>query len=64
MYLKKLGPILDVLGATVQYLGDSGAGSIAKLINQYLVAVHSIAASEAMVAGTALGLDPSSFIHC
>ncbi len=54
---EKVRPILDVLGATVQYLGDSGAGSIAKLINQYLVAVHSIAASEAMVAGAALGLD-------
>jgi 3-hydroxyisobutyrate dehydrogenase len=41
----------------VEYLGSSGSGSVAKLINQYLVAVHSVAASEAMVAGTALGLD-------
>jgi 3-hydroxyisobutyrate dehydrogenase len=50
-------PLLKVLGTTVQYLGPSGSGSIAKLINQYLVAVHSVAASEAMVAGTAMGLD-------
>lgn len=54
---EKVRSILDVLGETIQYLGDTGAGSIAKLINQYLVAVHSIAASEAMVAGAALGLD-------
>ncbi|NMD69886.1 NAD(P)-dependent oxidoreductase [Bacillus sp. DNRA2] len=53
----KIEPIFSVLGETIQYLGPSGSGSIAKLINQYLVAVHSIAASEAMVAGTALGLD-------
>ncbi|WP_147534802.1 NAD(P)-dependent oxidoreductase [Bacillus marasmi] len=55
---EKMEPILRIIGEFVQYLGASGAGSIAKLINQYLVAVHSIAASEAMVAGTALGLDP------
>jgi 3-hydroxyisobutyrate dehydrogenase len=50
-------PLLNVLGETVEYLGPSGSGSAAKLINQYLVAVHSVAASEAMVAGVALGLD-------
>lgn len=54
---EKVEPIFRILGVTIQYLGTSGAGSIAKLINQYLVAVHSIAASEALVAGTALGLD-------
>ncbi|MGJ7921615.1 NAD(P)-dependent oxidoreductase [Neobacillus sp. LXY-4] len=54
---EKIAPVLAVLGKTIQYLGPSGSGSIAKLINQYLVAVHSVAASEAMVAGKALGLD-------
>lgn len=49
--------LFDVLGQKIVYLGPSGSGSIAKLINQYLVAVHSLAASEAMVTGTALGLD-------
>ncbi|TKC19315.1 NAD(P)-dependent oxidoreductase [Robertmurraya kyonggiensis] len=50
-------PLLNSLGEKIEYLGGSGSGSIAKLINQYLVAVHSIAASEAMVAGVAFGLD-------
>lgn len=50
-------PILNILGETIQHLGPTGSGSIAKLINQYLVAVHSIAASEAMVTGAAFGLD-------
>lgn len=53
----KVLPILEVLGKTIEYLGPSGSGSIAKLINQYLVAVHSLAASEAMVAGAAYGID-------
>lgn len=50
-------PLLQALGKTVEYLGESGAGSAAKVINQYLVAVHSVAAAEAMVAGVAYGLD-------
>lgn len=53
---EKVLPALQVLGENVQHLGSSGMGSVAKLMNQYLVAVHSLAASEAMVVGTALGL--------
>ena len=53
---EKVEAILDVLGSFIQYLGETGSGSVAKLMNQYLVAVHSIAASEVMVTGTALGL--------
>lgn len=53
----KVSSLLNTIGKTVEYLGGSGSGSIAKLINQYLVAVHSIAASEAMVAGAAYGLE-------
>ncbi|WP_042454299.1 NAD(P)-dependent oxidoreductase [Neobacillus dielmonensis] len=54
---EKINPILNVLGETIEYLGSSGSGSIAKLINQYLVDAHSLAATEAMVAGAAFGLD-------
>lgn len=53
----KVVPLLRTLGTTIEHLGESGSGSIAKLINQYLVAVHSVAASEAMVAGAAFGLN-------
>jgi 3-hydroxyisobutyrate dehydrogenase len=55
---QKCLPVLQQLGANVQYLGNSGLGSVAKLINQYLVAVHTLAASEAMVTGSAYGIDP------
>ncbi|MCM3568494.1 NAD(P)-dependent oxidoreductase [Neobacillus mesonae] len=59
---EKVSPILKALGKTIEYLGPSGAGSIAKLINQYLVAVHSLAASEAMVTGAAFGLDAEKLL--
>ncbi|PWW27043.1 3-hydroxyisobutyrate dehydrogenase [Cytobacillus oceanisediminis] len=60
---EKVKPILEVLGETIEYLGQPGSGSIAKLINQYLVAVHSLAASEAMVAGAAYGLDSEQMFN-
>jgi 3-hydroxyisobutyrate dehydrogenase len=62
MAFLKVKPVLDVLGDTIEYLGPSGSGSIAKLINQYLVAVHSLAASEAMVTGAAYGLDSEQLL--
>ncbi|EWG10321.1 NAD(P)-dependent oxidoreductase [Cytobacillus firmus] len=62
MAFHKVKPVLDVLGETVEYMGNSGSGSIAKLINQYLVAVHSLAASEAMVTGAAYGLESEQLL--
>ncbi|PAE26576.1 MULTISPECIES: NAD(P)-dependent oxidoreductase [Bacillaceae] len=63
MAFQKVKPVLDVLGETIEYMGPSGSGSIAKLINQYLVAVHSLAASEAMVTGAAYGLDSEQLFN-
>lgn len=56
-------PLLALIGTKVEYLGTSGSGSVAKLINQYLVGVHSLAAAEAMVTGAALGLDSEQLYH-
>jgi 3-hydroxyisobutyrate dehydrogenase len=53
----RVEPILRVIGENVQYLGESGSGSAAKLINQYLVAVNLLAAAEAMVAAGKIGLN-------
>ncbi|MBS4210896.1 NAD(P)-dependent oxidoreductase [Neobacillus rhizophilus] len=55
---EKVFKILEVVGGTIEYLGPSGSGSIAKLMNQYLVAVHSLAVSEVMVTGSKFGLAP------
>jgi 3-hydroxyisobutyrate dehydrogenase-like beta-hydroxyacid dehydrogenase len=51
-------PILETLGTTVRHVGPSGSGSVVKLINQLLVGVHTLAASEAMVLGVRAGADP------
>ncbi len=56
-------PVLEVLGKNIQHFGGSGLGSAAKLINQYLVAINSVAVSEAMVTGTALGLNPEQLYN-
>lgn len=51
----------DVLGAygrQVTHCGDVGAGTAFKLVNQHLVAVHTVAASEALALAVRLGLDP------
>lgn len=49
--------VLQVLGRLIRYLGPSGCGQGAKLVNQLLTAVHSAAAVEALHLGSRLGLD-------
>jgi len=53
----RVEPVLRVIGENIQYLGESGSGSAAKLVNQYLVAVNLLAAAEAMVAVGKIGLN-------
>ena len=47
---------LKAMGTRVMLMGDNGAGTAAKLVNQLLVGVHSLAASEALVLAKELGL--------
>jgi 3-hydroxyisobutyrate dehydrogenase/putative dehydrogenase len=52
-------PVLDQLGTTVAYVGESiGDGQALKLVNQLLAGVHIAAAAEALGFAAALGLDP------
>ncbi len=53
-------PILEVLGENIYHTGDVGSGTAVKLINQYMVSVHTQAASEALVLADALGMDRES----
>lgn len=50
-------PVLKVCGTTVVRMGDSGAGSLTKLVNQLLTFVHGAAAAEALVFAERAGLD-------
>jgi len=51
-------PILEKMGASVILVGDVGAGNVAKLANQIVVALNIAAVSEAFVLATKAGVDP------
>lgn len=50
--------ILSLLGQRIIHLGPQGAGLVAKLANNYLLALSNIATAEAMNLGIRAGLDP------
>lgn len=50
-------PILQAYGKTITHVGGQGAGQMAKLVNQILVVVNQLAASEALLFAQSGGLD-------
>jgi 2-hydroxy-3-oxopropionate reductase len=52
--------VLDAVGASVVHVGEIGAGNIAKLANQVIVAVNIAAVSEAFVLAEKAGVSPQS----
>ncbi|MES2534490.1 MAG: NAD(P)-dependent oxidoreductase [Pseudomonadota bacterium] len=51
-------PILDAIGPSQFHLGDFGSAVTMKLIANYLLTIHTLAAAEAMNLGTRAGFDP------
>ena len=51
-------PVLQSMGASVVRVGDVGAGNVAKLANQIIVALNIAAMSEALVLATKAGVEP------
>ncbi len=52
-------PVLETMGKHLYYAGEEvGSGQALKMINQMLMSIHEVAASEAMVLAAKLGLDP------
>jgi 3-hydroxyisobutyrate dehydrogenase len=49
-------PVLDALSSTAVHVGPSGAGNVAKLVNNLLVAAHLVTTGEAMRLSEAAGL--------
>lgn len=54
--LERARPVLGSVGAKIVHCGASGAGQAAKLVNQSLVAAHTVAALEALLVGRKCGL--------
>lgn len=56
--LEQCRPVLEAISPAVFHLGEYGAAVSMKLIANYLVAVHTLAAAEAMNLGIRAGFDP------
>lgn len=51
--------VLSAMGRNIFYAGASGAGQVAKICNNMLLAIHMIGTSEALNMGAQQGLDPA-----
>jgi len=60
--LDRMLPVFRVMGQNVVHMGDSGSGVLAKLVNQALTGVHSLACCEALLLGARSGLDLEKLI--
>ncbi len=58
--LERAQPILAGMGKNIFHAGPEGAGQVAKVCNNQLLAVHMIGTAEAMALGVANGLDPAT----
>jgi 3-hydroxyisobutyrate dehydrogenase-like beta-hydroxyacid dehydrogenase len=53
-------PVFQTFGSTLAHLGGVGAGQLAKLVNNSLMAANMALADAALHAGATLGLDPAA----
>jgi 3-hydroxyisobutyrate dehydrogenase-like beta-hydroxyacid dehydrogenase len=56
---RRVGPVLEGFSRAHYYVGPFGAGSKMKFAANLLVAIHNVAAAEAMVLAMKAGLDPA-----
>lgn len=56
--VERARPVLSHMGRNVFHAGDNGAGQIAKICNNMLLAIHMIGTCEALQLGADNGLDP------
>ena len=59
---EKVRPVFEAFGANVRLVGSTGSGSVVKLVNQLLCAVHSQVAAEALLLGARAGADPQAIL--
>ena len=55
--LERARPLLEKMGKNIFHAGDQGAGQVAKICNNMLLAIHMIGTAEALNLGTSMGLD-------
>jgi 3-hydroxyisobutyrate dehydrogenase len=61
--LERARPVLEVIGGNLHLLGDVGAGTVVKLVNQLLVGINMAAVAEGLVFGVKAGADPRKMLE-
>src|SRR5271169_1140949 len=61
--IKEVRPILDGFARACYDLGEFGNGTKMKLVANLLVAIHNVAAAEAILLGARSGLDPATVVR-
>ncbi len=56
-------PVFEAMGKTITWVGESGAGQIAKAANQIIVAGTMVAMAEALVLAQKCGVDPARVVQ-
>ena len=56
-------PVIESMAAKMLHVGPSGAGNVAKLVNNLLAAAHMITTSEALKLALAAGIDPEAALR-
>jgi len=51
-------PILSAMGEDIDYVGESGAGEVVKIVNNLIIAITMCSLSEALVLGVKAGVEP------
>ena len=60
--LDRARAVLDRIAARIVHVGAPGAGQVAKLVNNLLVATHLVAAGEALRLGRLAGVEPEALL--
>ena len=56
-------PVIETMAAKALHVGPSGAGNVAKLVNNLLAAAHMITTSEGLKLALAAGIDPEAALR-
>jgi 3-hydroxyisobutyrate dehydrogenase len=60
--LERARPVLALLTGRIVHIGPAGAGQVAKLVNNLLLATHQVVAAEALRLGARAGLAPETLL--
>lgn len=61
--LERARPVLEKVASRIVHVGDSGAGQVAKLVNNLLVATNLVTAAEALRMGAQAGVAPETLVQ-